>query len=354
MINVFLNDFRVQKNALNLQDLLTHTPESHPDYVYLKESQKKVRSFLAEFNFPIMKLAIPDDKALRRLVKNSFIVELADGHRKLRHLFLFNDLIACAKYKPGRDHFDFELKWYIPLHDIQVCEESATDPKEVNPVNIIQLKSQACTVRDQIMMEEKEDRKRAGEKHKRKLADLELQLVLASPNLVMKIINRANSKTMTFFLSSEFERSQWIESILTLQASYNLPGTQTVNVFDIQAWISACKSLIKSEMGSYLMRSGRDECLLIGDLHVTIQHLTGLDHPVNLFICAEVDSYGHYFRKAKTKLICQSTHPVWNESFVIELEGSQNLRLLLYQEDPKRHQLKAKYVLQVSHDGILT
>lgn len=39
------------------------------------------------------------DRAQRRLVKNSFIVELSDGHRKLRHLFLFNDVIACAKYK---------------------------------------------------------------------------------------------------------------------------------------------------------------------------------------------------------------------------------------------------------------
>jgi hypothetical protein len=39
------------------------------------------------------------DRAQRRLVKNSFIVEFADGHRKLRHLFLFNDVIACAKYK---------------------------------------------------------------------------------------------------------------------------------------------------------------------------------------------------------------------------------------------------------------
>lgn len=39
------------------------------------------------------------DRAQRRLVKNSFIVELHDGQRKLRHLFLFNDVIACAKYK---------------------------------------------------------------------------------------------------------------------------------------------------------------------------------------------------------------------------------------------------------------
>lgn len=340
---------RVQKNALNIQDLLQHTPENHPDYAYLKESQKKIRSFLAEFNIPTMKLSIPDDKALRRLVKNSFIVELADGHRKLRHLFLFNDVIVCAKYKASsREQLDFELKWFIPLHDVQVCEETAVEPKEANPVNIILLKSQACTVRDQIMMEEKEERKRASEKHRKKLIDLEGQLVLASPNLVFKIINRANGKTMTFFLSSEYERTQWIESIHSLKSSCNLPGTQTVNVLEIQAWITACKSLIKSEMGSYLLRSGRDESLLIGDLHLTVQHLTGLDHPADLFICAEVDSYGHYFRKAKTKLICKSTHPMWNESFVIELEGSQNLRILLYQDDPNRSQLKAKYTLQVS------
>lgn len=167
-----------------------------------------------------------DDKALRRLVKNSFIVELADGHRKLRHLFLFNDVIACAKYKAaGRDRngFEFELKWFIPLKDIVICEESANDPKEASPINIVHLKSQACTVRDQIMLDEKDERKqrvsgsRAGDKHRKKLADLEAQLVLASPNLVFKIGNKATGKTMTFFLSSDFERTQWIESILKLQ-----------------------------------------------------------------------------------------------------------------------------------------
>lgn len=302
---------------------------------------------MAEFNVPTSKLG--DDKALRRLVKNSFIVELADGHRKLRHLFLFNDVIVCAKYKAsGRDQFEFELKWFIPLQDILVCEEPAVDPKEASPVNIIQLKSQACTVRDQLMLEEREERKRSGEKHRKKLADLEAQLVLASPNLVFKLSNKSTGKIMTFFLSSDFERTQWIESILTLQQSCNLPGTQIINVLEVQAWIAACKSLIKSEMGSYLLRSGRDESLLVGDLHLTIQHLTGLDQPADFFICVEVDSYGHYFRKAKTKQVCRTTHPIWNESFVIELEGSQNIRILLYQDDPARPQLRAKSIVTVS------
>lgn len=51
------------------------------------------------------------DRAQRRLVKNSFIVELSDGHRKLRHLFLFNDVIACAKYKVKYIVFRMQKSW---------------------------------------------------------------------------------------------------------------------------------------------------------------------------------------------------------------------------------------------------
>lgn len=169
-----------------------------------------------------------EDKALRRLIKNSFIVELAEGNRKLRHLFLFNDVIACAKYKSsGRDRFEYELKWFIALKDIIVFlyEEAAIDPKENSPVNILHLKSQACIVRDQIILEEKDEKKqksygsRTGDKHKKKLYDIEAQLVLASPNLVFRIGDKAKNKTWTFFLSSDFERTQWIESIMSLQVN---------------------------------------------------------------------------------------------------------------------------------------
>uniref|UniRef100_A0A182XYA9 Uncharacterized protein n=1 Tax=Anopheles stephensi TaxID=30069 RepID=A0A182XYA9_ANOST len=348
---------RLQKNALVLEDLLNQTPEQHPDYHPLRQASKAIRNFLSEFNVVQTRSMFPsDDKALRRLVKNSFIVELADGHRKLRHLLLFNDVIACAKYKAvgrtgDRNGFEFELKWYIPLRDILICEESANDPKETSPINIVHLKSQACTVRDQIMLDEKDrpgGSSRAGDKHRKKLADLEAQLVLASPNLVFKIGNKATGKTMTFFLSSDFERTQWIESILSLQQSCNLPGHIPVQIYDLHAWITACQSLIKTEMGSYLMRNARDESLLVGDLHLTIQGLSGFDQPCDLFVCVEIDSYGHYFRKAKTKLVCRSATPQWNESFVLELEGSQNLRILLYQDDVQRPILRAKHILKLS------
>lgn len=40
---------RVQKNALNLQDLLNHTPETHPDYIHLRQAQMKVSCSLHFF-----------------------------------------------------------------------------------------------------------------------------------------------------------------------------------------------------------------------------------------------------------------------------------------------------------------
>ncbi|KAF4527893.1 hypothetical protein B566_EDAN011284 [Ephemera danica] len=334
---------RVQKNALVLHDLLRYTPESYPDHKALTEALKMNQNFLDEFNMIQTKSMFPShDRAQRRLVKNSFIVELADGHRKLRHLFLFNDVIACAKYKAsGRDKFTFELKWYIALSDIVVYEEFAAEPREASPANIVALKSAACTVRDQILWQERQiDDKRSrqggrAEKQRKKLADLEAQLVLASPNLVFRVGQR-NQRPYTFFLSSEFERTQWIDAIHALQAS-QLPGPNvTVGMDELQAWITACRTFLKTDMGSYLLRSGRDESLLLGDLHVRVCRLKGLETPADLAVCLEVDSYGHYFRKARTKLVCGTATPVWDEEFIIELEGSQNLRVLLYEETGPR------------------
>uniref|UniRef100_A0A0A1XHH4 Breakpoint cluster region protein n=1 Tax=Zeugodacus cucurbitae TaxID=28588 RepID=A0A0A1XHH4_ZEUCU len=351
---------RVQINALVFNDLLRETPPNHPDHQPLRHSHKTIHMFLKQFNVVNQRLSTESNKNLRRMVKNSFIVELVDGHRKLRHLFLFNDVIACAKYKAsGRERIDYELKWFIPLKDVVVFEEAdaSADLKESSPANILQLKTQACTVRDQLLLEEKDDKGRksnglrSGDKYRRKLADLESQLVLASPNLVFRIANKATNKTITFFLSSDFERTQWIESILSLKQTCNIPGANTINALEVHAFIVAMQKGMKTEMGSYLMRNTNDESLLVGDLHLTVHGLTGLDQPADLYICIEVDSYGHYFRKATTKMVCRSLSPLWNESFVLELEGSQNVRILLY-EAHERPKLRAKHVLKLSRSWL--
>lgn len=67
-----------------------------------------------------------------------------------------------------------------------------------------------------------------------------------------------------------------------------------------------------------------------------------------MYVCFEVDSYGHFFRKAKTKMT-EGIEPHWNQDFIIELEGSQTLRILCYEEHPKLgSQLREKTHLEVS------
>lgn len=57
-----------------------------------------------------------------------------------------------------------------------------------------------------------------NEKQRKKLAELEAQLVLASPNLPFRISKRAGS-VHTFLISSEYERDQWGEAIQVLQVN---------------------------------------------------------------------------------------------------------------------------------------
>ncbi|XP_017114170.1 active breakpoint cluster region-related protein isoform X3 [Drosophila elegans] len=344
---------RVQINALVFNDLLRETPNAHPDHQPLRQAQKIIQMFLNQFNVVNQRLPSESNRNLRRMVRNSFIVELVDGHRKLRHLFLFNDVIASAKYKAlGRDRIDYELKWFIPLKDISIFEETdpAAELKESSPANISQVKRNLRSVRDQLAMEVANSGGggvRSGDKYRRKLEDLESQLVLATPNLVLRLGNKANNKTMTFFLSSDFERTQWIDSITSLKQKCNLPGANTINSLEVTAFIVAMQKGMKTEMGSYLMRNFNDESLLVGDLHMAVQGLGGLEQAADLYICIEVDSYGHYFRKATTKMVCRSQTPLWNESFMLELEGSQNVRILLY-EAKERPLLRAKHILKLS------
>jgi len=77
----------------------------------------------------------------------------------LKWTAVFDFTLFKSVQASGRDKFTFELKWYITLCDIVIFEEPAVEPRENSPPNILSLKSQACTVRDQILWDEKNDDK---------------------------------------------------------------------------------------------------------------------------------------------------------------------------------------------------
>ena len=56
-----------------------------------------------------------------------------------------------------------------------------------------------------------------------------------------------------------------------------------------------------------------EEELLFGYLSVTIHGLNGLKQATSTYVCVELDSFGHFFLKAKTETKFRSVNPVWNK-----------------------------------------
>ena len=53
---------------------------------------------------------------------------------------------------------------------------------------------------------------------------------------------------------------------------------------------------------------------------------------VDTYTAMEIDSFGHFYLKAKTAVLTNTQSPVWNESFEIDLEAASTLRLICYQK----------------------
>lgn len=67
---------------------------------------------------------------VRQLVKDGFLVEVSEGTRKLRHVFLFTDLLLCAKmkktavgYEHGHTHklTFFLILWFTHSSTLQAA-----------------------------------------------------------------------------------------------------------------------------------------------------------------------------------------------------------------------------------------
>ena len=79
---------------------------------------------------------------------------------------------------------------------ILIVEEPSSEPRETKPANLVALKTGASSLRDSINQSEKEEEWRGKgrsnhksiDKLRRNLAELEAQLVLASPNLLFQVI----------------------------------------------------------------------------------------------------------------------------------------------------------------------
>ncbi|XP_014891101.1 active breakpoint cluster region-related protein isoform X2 [Poecilia latipinna] len=331
---------RVTRSTLVLHDLLKHTPKDHPDFPLLQDALRISQNFLSSINEEIdpRRTAVTTPKGeARQLVKDGFLVELSESSRKLRHVFLFTDLLLCAKMKKtsvGR-HQQYECKWYIPLADLtfQTLDDSDSCPSiQVLPEHEIEeMKMKISVLKNEIQKEKKAPKGQSrAERLRKKMNEQESWLLLHSPTIPFRIHNK-HGKSYLFLLSSDYERAEWKESIQKLQKK-DLQACVLTSV-ELQVLTSSCFKLRTVHNIPVTTNKDDEETPgLYGFLHVIVRSATGFKESANLYCTLEVDSFGYFVSKAKTRVFRDTAEPQWNEEFEIELEGSQYLRILCYEK----------------------
>ncbi|XP_059207013.1 active breakpoint cluster region-related protein isoform X1 [Centropristis striata] len=331
---------RVTRSTLVLHDLLKHTPKDHPDFPLLQDALRISQNFLSSINEEIdpRRTAVTTPKGeARQLVKDGFLVEVSESSRKLRHVFLFTDLLLCAKMKKtsaGR-HQQYECKWYIPLADLtfQTLDDSDSFSSiQVLPEHEIEeMKIKISVLKSEIQKEKKAPKGQSRvDRLRKKMNEQESWLLLHSPTIPFRIHNK-HGKSYQFLLSSDYERSEWRESIQKLQKK-DLQGCVLSSV-ELQVLTSSCFKL--RTVHNIPVTSNKDDEEtpgLYGFLHVIVHSAKGFKESANLYCTLEVDSFGYFVSKAKTRVFRDTAEPQWNEEFEIELEGSQYLRILCYEK----------------------
>uniref|UniRef100_A0A452T106 BCR activator of RhoGEF and GTPase n=1 Tax=Ursus maritimus TaxID=29073 RepID=A0A452T106_URSMA len=329
---------RVTRSTLVLHDLLKHTPSSHPDHPLLQDALRISQNFLSSINEEItprrQSMTVKKGEH-RQLLKDSFMVELVEGARKLRHVFLFTDLLLCTKLKKqsGGKTQQYDCKWYIPLTDLsfQTVDESEAAPNIplVLDEELDAMKIKISQIKNDIQREKRANKgSKAIERLKKKLSEQESLLLLMSPSMAFRVHNR-NGKSYTFLISSDYERAEWRENIREQQkkCKWHLQG---------EAWNPepvTCRPLSGEHVLTPLLSCTDDESPgLYGFLNVIVHSATGFKQSSNLYCTLEVDSFGYFVNKAKTRVYRDTAEPNWNEEFEIELEGSQTLRILCYEK----------------------
>uniref|UniRef100_A0A3B3X520 DH domain-containing protein n=1 Tax=Poecilia mexicana TaxID=48701 RepID=A0A3B3X520_9TELE len=212
---------RVTRSTLVLHDLLKHTPSGHPDYPLLQDALRISQNFLSSINEEItprrQSMTVKKGEN-RQLLRDRFMVELVEGSRKLRHVFLFTDLLLCTKLKKqaaGKGQ-QYDCKWYIPLADVTF---QTIDDCESSPIPLVQdeeidaMKIKISQIKNEIQRERRTTKgAKVIERLKKKLSEQESLLLLMSPNMAFRVANR-NGKGFTFLISSDYERAEWREII---------------------------------------------------------------------------------------------------------------------------------------------
>uniref|UniRef100_A0AAR2KBI2 BCR activator of RhoGEF and GTPase n=1 Tax=Pygocentrus nattereri TaxID=42514 RepID=A0AAR2KBI2_PYGNA len=312
---------RVTRSTLVLHDLLKHTPSSHPDHPLLQDALRISQNFLSSINeesTPRRQSMTVKKGENRQLLKDSFMVELVEGARKLRHVFLFTDLLLCAKLKKqiGGKSQQYDCKWYIPLSDLTFQAAEETEPLSIPQVpdeELDAIKIKISSLRSEIQREKRANKgSKVIDRLRKKLSEQESLLLLTSPTMALRVHNR-NGKVSY----SNITRKPPLNYYILHKLQADSFKTFSLTSMELQMLTNSCVKLQTVHHIPLTINKEEDESPgLHGFLNVIIHSASGLKQSLSDAI------WVMYF----------FFPPHLLQEFEIELEGSQTLRLLCYEK----------------------
>lgn len=334
---------RVTRNTLALHDLLRYTPKGHHDYPLLQDALCTSNYFLSGVNDEMSPHKSSESSAAskkRNLVKDGFLIDVSDGSRHLRHLFLFSDVLLCAKLKPGKLE-GYKWEWFVPLTDLTLqspLESEVPLPVQIEPLELLEdVRLRIYQTKLELQEEKRLTRgslTRAIEKAKKKLIDNELWLLKNAPAIPLNIHSK-NGKSFTVLLSSEYELLDWKEQIEQTK-NRNLDSEPLV-FSAITKLTGLLVDLRRTErLPLQSERNGSNPgFLLCGTLIVAVHSIKNLTSSAAHYISLESDTYGYFEKKSESSDFSSGTVTDWEEEIELELDGARALRLLCYERTEK-------------------
>ncbi|KAM6895181.1 active breakpoint cluster region-related protein isoform 1-T1 [Lycodopsis pacificus] len=319
---------RVTKTTLVMHDLLKTTPEEHGDYAVLQEALRLSRSFLSGVNESSQcKREVMLSHGMRRkLMRDGFVVDVSEGERSLRHLFLYTDLLLCTRTKHatrGKQE-QYRFCWYLPLAGLKRRWVADQERSPDAHLRLHAIRTKMHLLCQQLRQHANRSRGLAfAARSRKKLEQTELTLLTHSPVYTLEL-HSPSGKSHTLLLSSLYELEEWREVIdkLTKDDIETVPP-------DLLTLTSACVKLRMTQQPPlHSTHAVEDEKSLCGTLSVAVHSACGLQQPASLYVCVEVDGYEFYDKQAQTHSSVHSLNPHWDQELCFQVDGAQDLRVL--------------------------
>ncbi|XP_042582973.1 active breakpoint cluster region-related protein [Cyprinus carpio] len=345
---------RVMKTTLVLHDLWKHTPPDHPDSITLQEALRLSSSFLSGVNERShCKRSVKLSRGERRqLMRDGFVVDVSENGHNLRHLFLYTDMLLCARLTSAGRQAQYRFCWYLPLVGLKLHWAAEHLPSSEYQVKISKTRAKMYQLKQALQQHTKGSKvsvSRAVDRLRRKLEECEIWLLTNMPSFTLDL-HSTSGKSHTIRLFSLYDLTEWKEAI----------EKQSGNCIemvppDLLSVTSSCIKLRMTQQPPVHCVQSNESAHMCGSLYVMVQSACGLQNPSSAYVCVEVDSFEFYERRKQTCLSAFCVTPQWDEELVFQVDGARQLLLVFVSqtENGTQDDIVGRAVLNLDTDNML-